>query len=74
MRAPRHGLNQFDPVRADDIGAPLSGLIKTHDLNARDQCVANDEVQIAADQLVCAARAIAGGEADLARLCAGRKD
>src|SRR3546814_3588849 len=56
MRALRLRMNALEARHTDDIDAPVAAILEPQNLDARDKRVLDDEMQLAADQLVGALR------------------
>src|SRR3546814_19737235 len=56
MRALRLRMNALEARHTDDIDAPVAAILEPQNLDAPDQRVLDDEMQLPADQLVGALR------------------
>src|SRR3546814_3149391 len=68
MRALRLRMNALEARHTDDIDAPVAAILEPQNLDARDKRVLDDEMQLAADQLVGALGLEPRRETDLAGL------
>src|SRR3546814_10784026 len=68
MRALRVRMDALEQTVADDIDPPVVAIREAQNLDAADQRVADDEMQLATDQLVGALRLEPRRKADFAAL------
>src|SRR3546814_13852235 len=68
MRALRLRMNALEARHTDDIDAPVAAILEPQNLDARDKSVLDDDMQLAADQLVGALGLEPRREPDLAVL------